>query len=65
MDNSLLTGLERLSPAVVDERASAESLDAWDVLRSLIGCVEAPRDWAEEHNHYLYGQEKRSDGRRP
>ena len=29
--------------------------DAWDVLESLSGTVEAPADWSIEHNHYLYG----------
>lgn len=24
-------------------------------LESLTGSVEAPADWATEHNHYLYG----------
>ena len=29
--------------------------DAWDVLESLTGNVEAPADWSAEHDHYLYG----------
>ncbi len=33
---------------------------AWDVLESLIGTVEAPEDWASEHDHYLYGTPKRT-----
>ncbi|KAM3113893.1 hypothetical protein [Phormidesmis sp. 146-33] len=28
--------------------------DAWDVLQSLIGTVEAPADWSTEHDRYLY-----------
>lgn len=32
---------------------------AWDVLDSLAGSVDAPPDWAEEHDHYLYGTPKR------
>ena len=32
---------------------------AWDVLESLTGTIEAPRDWANEHDHYLYGTSKR------
>ena len=32
-----------------------ESGNAWDVLESLTGTVEAPTDWSAEHNHYLYG----------
>ena len=31
------------------------SLNAWDVLDKLTGTVEAPEDWALEHDHYLYG----------
>ena len=31
------------------------AMDAWDVLESLAGTVEAPEDWSEEHDHYLYG----------
>jgi hypothetical protein len=33
--------------------------DAWDVLEALGGSVEAPLDWAAEHDHYLYGAPKR------
>lgn len=33
--------------------------DAWDVLESLTGTVEAPTDWSQEHNHYLYSTPKR------
>jgi hypothetical protein len=29
--------------------------NAWDVLESLTGTVEAPIDWSAEHDHYLYG----------
>jgi hypothetical protein len=28
--------------------------DAWDLLESLTGAIEAPDDWAQEHDHYLY-----------
>ena len=33
--------------------------DAWDVLEVLTGTLEAPHDWASEHDHYLYGTPKR------
>jgi hypothetical protein len=33
--------------------------DAWDLLETLAGTLEAPSDWAAEHNHYLYGTPKR------
>lgn len=35
--------------------------DAWDVLDQAAGSVDAPPDWAKEHDHYLYGTPKRSD----
>ena len=35
--------------------------DAWDVLESLTGTVEAPADWSDEHDHYLYGTPKRQE----
>jgi len=31
----------------------------WDILESLAGTIEAPADWAIEHDHYLYGTPKR------
>ncbi len=35
-----------------------ESGDAWDVLESLTGTIEAPTDWSAEHDRYLYGTPK-------
>ncbi|MBF2026547.1 MAG: hypothetical protein IGS48_07235 [Oscillatoriales cyanobacterium C42_A2020_001] len=35
--------------------------NAWDVLESLTGTVEAPADWSAEHDHYLYGTPKRQE----
>ncbi len=35
-----------------------ESSNAWDVLESLVGTVEAPADWSAQHDHYLYGTPK-------
>ncbi len=32
--------------------------NAWDVLESVTGRVEAPTDWSAEHDHYLYGTPK-------
>lgn len=34
-------------------------INAWDVLESLIGQVEGPEDWSEQHDHYLYGTPKK------
>lgn len=31
---------------------------AWNELESLAGSVDAPGDWAREHDHYLYGTPK-------
>ena len=35
--------------------------NAWDVLASLTGTVEAPADWSAEHDHYLYGTLKQQE----
>jgi len=35
--------------------------NALAVLEKLIGTVEAPSDWAAEHDYYLYGTPKRTD----
>ena len=37
------------------------SSNAWDVLESLTGTVEAPADWSAEHDHYLYGTPKHQE----
>lgn len=37
------------------------SNNAWDVLESLTGTVEAPADCSAEHDHYLYGTPKRQE----
>jgi hypothetical protein len=39
----------------------AASGNAWDILESLTGTVEAPADWSAEHDHYLYGTPKRQE----
>lgn len=33
--------------------------DAWSELEALTGTVDGPRDWAREHDHYLYGSPRR------
>lgn len=40
--------------------ANGEEGDVWDLLEALTGTVDAPSDWAVEHDHYLYGTPKRS-----
>lgn len=34
--------------------------NAWDILEALTGTIEAPEDWAVEHDHYLYGPPKQA-----
>ncbi|HLK55230.1 MAG TPA: hypothetical protein VKU00_01620 [Chthonomonadaceae bacterium] len=41
---------------------SASPSNAWDVLEELIGTVDAPADWSEEHDHYLSGAPRRRPG---
>lgn len=36
------------------------SVDAFAVLRELAGSIEAPSDFAAEHDHYIYGTPKRN-----
>jgi hypothetical protein len=38
--------------------------DALAILEALSGTIDAPSDWAAEHDHYLYGTPKRADSRR-
>jgi hypothetical protein len=47
---------------VEDEVAVSEGQSAWDLLEQLTGTVDAPEDWAAEHDHYLYGSPKRGKG---
>ncbi|MGB7085106.1 MAG: hypothetical protein WBD47_06105 [Phormidesmis sp.] len=42
------------------EPADNDSKDGWEAIESLVGTVEAPADWASEHDHYLYGTPKSS-----
>jgi len=44
------------------EETGKQSL--WDVLSEFSGKVEGPKDWSEEHDHYLYGTPKHRKGRR-
>lgn len=39
--------------------------DAWDVLDALQGTVDAPSDWAREHDRYLYGATLKQDEHTP
>ncbi len=44
---------------IVSEDNNSSTADAWDVLEDLAGTVDAPDDWASQHDHYLYGTPKR------
>ena len=46
-------------PADLEPRLPSNRTDALDVLEALAGSIEAPDDWASEHDHYLYGAPKR------
>jgi hypothetical protein len=48
---------------VSEKIVNSEASDAWSILGSLTGTVDAPEDWAQEHDHYLYGVSKRNKGR--
>ena len=49
----------RISIELPAPRADEPS-DAWDELEARAGSVEAPQDWAREHDHYLCGAPKRA-----
>jgi hypothetical protein len=51
-DTHYLITIQDVPPPVAE-------LGAWDVLATLVGTLEAPADWAAEHDHYLYGTPKR------
>jgi len=38
---------------------AAPAPSIWDYFESVAGSVEAPRDWADEHDHYIHGTPKR------
>jgi hypothetical protein len=50
LQQQVLTFIQTLRPT--------PETNAWDVLESLTGTVEAPADWSSNHDHYLYGTPK-------
>ena len=54
--------LVTIQPDILGDAGDGTSGDAWNVLERFAGTVDAPADWAEEHDHYLYGRPKRSSG---
>ncbi|MCW5853853.1 MAG: antitoxin family protein [Anaerolineae bacterium] len=49
----------------IQDEPKSDSADVWDILARLSGTVEAPPDWASEHDHYLYGMPRRNDAPTP
>ncbi|MDP9375230.1 MAG: hypothetical protein M3Q65_22820 [Chloroflexota bacterium] len=49
-----------ITPVVPED---TDAGDAWDVLDALSASVEAPADWASQHDHYLYGTPKQPQQR--
>jgi len=46
----------------IERKEAMGKQSLWDVLNELSGAVEGPKDWSEEHDHYLYGVPKREKG---
>jgi len=44
------------------EKTDKHSL--WNVLSKFAGKVEGPKDWSQEHDHYIYGVPKREKRRK-
>ncbi len=43
---------------IVESLPSPNAEDVWGLLAGAAGSVDAPPDWASEHDHYLYGSAK-------
>jgi hypothetical protein len=54
-----LTPNQKYKIIIESETELSNNQDGWDIIESLIGTVEAPEDWAIEHDHYLYGLPKK------
>lgn len=44
---------------IVEALPSPDAEDVWSLLAASAGSIDAPPDWADEHDHYLYGSAKR------
>jgi Protein of unknown function DUF104. len=44
---------------IEEQPAEQQAKSVWEILDEIVGTVEAPEDWSEEHDHYLYGTPKR------
>lgn len=52
---------QRYVITIQPESKDEPSDDGWEAMASLAGSVEAPQDWAAEHDHYLYGTSKKTN----
>lgn len=57
-----LTPNTRYTIHIVSQEKQMETTDknAWDLLEEMAGSHEAPEDWSQEHDHYLYGTPKKN-----
>jgi hypothetical protein len=55
----LKLNVKLLVTVLEDGEKAPERPTLLDVIAPLIGTVKGPEDWAEEHDHYLYGTPKR------
>jgi hypothetical protein len=53
---TLTTTVDQLQAATAVK--ATRRLSVWDILESMTGTLEAPADWAAEHDHYVYGTPK-------
>lgn len=55
--------LEDMETRLNDEEKNTDkdSSDIFDVLERLTGTVEAPYDWAANHDHYLHGTPRQNE----
>lgn len=43
----------------IENEEATDKQNLWDVLNEFSGKVEGPKDWSQEHDHYIYGVPKR------
>ncbi len=46
---------------VQNKNTKLDPPNAWDMLDELSGTIDAPCDWASEHDHYLYGTSRKGE----
>ncbi len=57
-DSATLPEGAELRIEVVEKGTPAHSVS--DDLRGIVGSVDGPEDWAENHDHYIHGTPKRT-----